>query len=139
MITSFDHVTVRASDLQTSWRFYEDVLGLKLVERLGASAPGAIGSIADVQVLHLFQANDEQNARFGPSEPVTDVQVTSWRTGRLQHFGFWAENHREMKARFEQHAVAYRERTMADKHQLVVYDPDGIEIEINFPLSEVAG
>jgi catechol 2,3-dioxygenase-like lactoylglutathione lyase family enzyme len=137
MITSFDHVTVRASDLQRSWAFYAEVLGLNVVERLGASAPGAIGSIGDTQVLHLFQASDEQNDRFGPSEPVTDVNTPPWRSGRLQHFGFWAVDHTDMKQRFERHHVPYRERTMADKHQLVVYDPDGIEIEINFPLSEV--
>lgn len=137
MITGFDHVTIRATDLEKSWRFYEDVLGLSVVKREGASAPGAIASIGDVQVVHLFQASAEQEAIFAPHAQLADPELPGWRTGRLQHVGFWARDLEGMRARFDGHGVPYRERQMADKRQLVVYDPDSIEIEINFPLLEV--
>jgi hypothetical protein len=39
-----------------------------------------------------------------------------------------------MRARFEQHGLEFRERALPDKRQLVVHDPDGVEIEVNFPL-----
>ena len=137
MITGFDHYTVRCADLEASWRFYEEVLGLSVATRPGVAVPAAIASIGDVQVVHLFQATPEQDAVLGPVSAVTDPQASAWRTGRVQHVGFWAKDVEDMRARFADHQVPYRERRMADKHQYVVYDPDAVEIEINFPLTEV--
>ena len=133
MITGFDHYTVRAANLEASCRFYAEVLGLDVQPRPGASVPAAIASINGVQVVHLFQATSDQDARFGPSEPV-DVESPPWRTGRLQHVGFWARDVEGMRARLEANGVRYRERALSEKHQFVVYDPDGVEIEVNFPL-----
>lgn len=135
-INAFDHYTVRCADLQAAWRFYEQVLGLTVVERPSMRSPAAIVSIGDVQVVHLFQATAEQDAVFARLAP-TDDETAYWRTGRLHHVGFWATDFRAMKARFEAHGVPYREQTLPDKHQLVVKDPDQIEIEFNFPLAEL--
>ena len=137
-IDAFDHYTIRANDLDATWRFYAGVLGLRVEQR--ANFPGKAGVvwIGDTQVVHMFQASPEMQAVFASLAPA-DEAAAQWRTGRLQHVGFWARDHRAMKARFEQHGVPYRERTLPDKHQLVVHDPDEIEIEINFPLSEVGG
>ena len=137
MITAFDHYTVRCADLQTSWRFYADALGLNVAERLGVSAPAAIASIGETQVVHLFQASPEQEQSFGRLAIAHDPATPAWRTGRVQHVGFWARDVAEMKRRLDAHEVPYREREMVEKYQLVVYDPDSTEIEINFPLDQV--
>ena len=99
--------------------------------------PAAIAHIGDVQVVHLFQATSEQDAVFGRMTPP-DAEAASWLTGRLQHVGFWATDIGGMRARLQDQSVAFRERTLPDKHQFVLRDPDGIEIEVNFLLSELA-
>lgn len=135
-ITAFDHYTVRCRDLTVSWRFYEQALGLRVEERLGASAPGARVYIGQLEVVNLFQASAEQEVIFALMAP-TDAEVALWPTGRLQHVGFWGTGVEAMRARLAAETVEFRERTLADKHQFILRDPDGVEIEINFPRSEV--
>ncbi len=135
-INAFDHYTVRCAGLTVSWRFYEQALGLRVEQRLGASAPGARVFIGDLEVVNLFQASPEQEAIFRRIEP-RDAESAQWRTGRLQHVGFWAAGIEAMRARLAAHQVDFRERTLPDKRQLLLHDPDGVEIEINFPLTEL--
>ncbi|MEK7215319.1 MAG: VOC family protein [Chloroflexota bacterium] len=135
-ITAFDHYTVRCRDLRASWLFYEQALGLRAEERLGASAPGARVYIGELEVVNLFQASPEQEAIFRRLVPPDD-EAAQWPTGRLQHVGFWAKGVEALRTRLTANAVAFRERTLADKHQFFLHDPDGVEIEVNFPLSEV--
>lgn len=135
-LNAFDHYTVRCADLQASWRFYQQVLGLEVVERPGAAMPAAIVSVDGVQVVHMFQATPEQDSVFAKLAP-TDAATAEWRTGRLHHVGFWATGIAAFRARLQQHSVTFRERTLPDKHQFVFRDPDEIEIEVNFPLAEL--
>lgn len=133
MLTGFDHFTVRCADLRRSWAFYETALGLNVAERPGVTVPAAIASIGDTQVVHLFQATAEQDKILGPVAERVDPQSSAWRTGRIQHVGFWARDFDALRDRLATQGVPYRERDLPDKRQLVVFDPDNIEIEINFP------
>lgn len=135
-ITGFDHYTVRCADLAASRRFYAEALGLNVADRPGSSVPAAIVSVGDVQVAHLFQATPDQEAVFARMA-ATDPKAAAWRTGRLQHVGFWATGIAAMRARLQGIGVPFRERTLPDKHQFVLRGPDEVEIEVNFPLSEV--
>ncbi|MSQ23771.1 MAG: hypothetical protein EXR58_04345 [Chloroflexi bacterium] len=136
MITAFDHYTVRAADLAASWRFYEQVLGLRCELRAGTAVPSALVYVGGLPVVNLFEATPEQNGIFEHFASVADPESPAWRTGRLQHVGFWADDTDGLRARLTEHGVPFRERGMADKYQFVVYDPDGVEIEINIPLSQ---
>lgn len=135
-MTAFDHYTVRTADLQKSWRFYEEILGLDVVEREGAAVPAAIVSVAGTQVVHLWQATPEQDAVFARQEPK-DEETAAWRTGRVQHVGFWATGITNMREKLTLNGIAHREITRPDKHQFIIHDPDGLEIEVNFPLAEL--
>jgi len=135
-LNAFDHYTVRCDDLEGSWRFYEQALGLTVVERPGAAMPAAIVSVGGVQVAHLFQATAEQDAVFAKLAPV-DAATAEWRTGRLHHVGFWATGVAAFRTRLQKYGVPFRERALPDKYQFVLRDPDDIEIEVNFPLSEL--
>lgn len=135
-INAFDHYTIRAADLKASWRFYEKALGLRCEARAGASATAARIFIGDVEVVNLFQATPEQEAIFSRMAPP-DAEAENWRTGGLQHVGFWATGIVAMRARLEDKGVPFRERTLPDKTPFVLKDPDGIEIEVNFPFSEL--
>jgi catechol 2,3-dioxygenase-like lactoylglutathione lyase family enzyme len=88
-IDAFDHYTLRCKDLQATWRFYEQALGLNCRPRTGVPVPAAIVSIGDREVVHLFQASPEMEEIFARLEP-TDEQTAQWRTGRLHHVEFWA-------------------------------------------------
>jgi catechol 2,3-dioxygenase-like lactoylglutathione lyase family enzyme len=135
-ITRFDHYTVRSADVDASWRFYEQVLGLSVRKREGFSVPAFIVSAGDTEVVHVFQATPEVDAALSQiSYPASEAMT--WRTGRLQHVEFWATGLAEMKQRWQQQGTQFTERTLPDKHQVGLSDPDQIIVNLNFPLSEV--
>ena len=134
-ISAFDHYTVRSADVDASWRFYEQALGLNVRRREGFPVPAFIVSIGDREVVHVFQASPEMEAVFARMAPRDD-ETAQWRTGRLHHVEFWTTGVTEMRARLAAAGVAFRERTLPDKHQLNLTDPDGIQVGINFPLAE---
>ncbi len=135
-ITEWDHFTVRTKDAAVSRAFYGQALGLNVRTRQGFSIPAFIVSIGDREVVHVFQASAEMEAIFarfpGPE------QLDGWNTGRLHHVEFWATDLGGVRQRLSAHGVAITERTLPDKHQVHLSDPDGIQVNLNFPLSEVA-
>jgi catechol 2,3-dioxygenase-like lactoylglutathione lyase family enzyme len=135
-ITAWDHYTVRSKDTAASWAFYEQALGLNVRTREGFAVPAFIVSIGDREVVHVFQASPEMEVIFARLPPAE--QLEGWNTGRLHHVEFWATDLTAMRARLAAHGVAVSERTLPDKHQLQMTDPDGIQLNLNFPLSELA-
>jgi catechol 2,3-dioxygenase-like lactoylglutathione lyase family enzyme len=135
-LTAFDHYTVRCSDLDATWRFYEQALGLKVTDRPGFPIKAAIVWLGDVQVVHLFQARPEENAIFDRIRPK-DEDSKNFPTGRILHVEFWAQGLVDMRKQLESAGVAYSERTLPDKHQVTMEDPDGIHVGLNFPLAEI--
>jgi catechol 2,3-dioxygenase-like lactoylglutathione lyase family enzyme len=135
-ITEWDHYTVRSKDAAASWAFYEQALGLNVRKREGFSVPAFIVSIGDREVVHVFQASAEMEAIFARLPAAEELQ--GWNTGRLHHVEFWATDLESMRARLVAHGVAVKERKLPDKYQVQTNDPDGIEVNLNFPLSEIA-
>lgn len=135
-IDSFDHYTLRCKDLEATSRFYEHALGLNVKPRLDRPIPGAVVSIVDREVVHLFQATPEQQAVFARLQPA-DEETAQWRTGRLHHVEFWASDLPGMKQRLQDAGVEFSERTLPDKHQVQLRDPDETQIGLNFQLSEL--
>jgi catechol 2,3-dioxygenase-like lactoylglutathione lyase family enzyme len=140
-ITAFDHYTIRCADLTASWAFYRDALGLRVEPRpLGQASEGAAPRAALVfldgeWLVHLFQATPEQEAVFGRMRPH-DSEAAHWRTGRMQHIALRSTGLAELRARLQQHGVAFREQPRGERYQIVLNDPDGVELEINFPIGE---
>jgi len=137
-ITAFDHLTLRCNDLQTSWRFYADVLGLRVTERPGLNIPAAIVYLHDQQLMHLFQATPELQAIFERLAPP-DAEAAAWGTGRLHHLALQASGLTATKQQLEQAHIAFTERTLtgAGKHLVLLKDPDNLEIELAFGLHEL--
>ena len=135
-ITRFDHYTVRSADVDASWRFYEDVLGLSVRERTGFPVKAFIVSAGDTEVVHCFQALPEVDEALKQIS-YPESEAMTWKTGRLQHVEFWAAGLEEMKKRWDAAGAKYTERTLPDKHQVGLTDPDDIVVNLNFPLSEV--
>ena len=141
-ITAFDHYTVRCADLDASWAFYRDALGLRVEPRSlpqsqspGAPPRAALVYLTDAWLVHLFQATAEQDAIFRRLEPV-DEETSRWRTGRMHHIALQGTGAVEMKARLQRHGAEFWDRTIGERYQIMVKDPDGVELEINFPIHE---
>lgn len=137
-IEEFDHYTVRAADFDASWRFYGEVLGLRCESRPGMPVRAGIVSFGpgDRWLVHLFAAQADAST----GAPVS-AQSAEPRTGALVHIATNATDLAEMRARLDKHGWSYRERTLEARalRQIHLLDPDGIEIEVNFPLSEHTG
>jgi catechol 2,3-dioxygenase-like lactoylglutathione lyase family enzyme len=135
-IKSFDHYTIRCADLDASWAFYRDALGLRVEPREVASGlRAAIVYMEGAWLAHLFQATGEQDEIFARMEP-RDAEMEQWRTGRMHHIALWATGLAEMKERLARFGIVARERAQGDYYRVVMNDPDGVELEINFPISE---
>ncbi len=135
-ITEFDHYTVRSKNPSASRAFYEQALGLNVRERVGFAVPAFIVSIGDREVVHVFQASAEMETIF--ARMASSQELEGWNTGRLHHVEFWATDLTGMRARLARSGVEVTERTLPDKHQLHMIDPDGIQVNLNFSLSEVS-
>jgi catechol 2,3-dioxygenase-like lactoylglutathione lyase family enzyme len=135
-IVEWDHYTVRSKDTDASWAFYEQALGLSVRKREGFAVPAFIVSIGDREVVHVFQASPEMETIF--ARMPSAQQLEGWVTGRLHHVEFWATDLNGVRARLAGHGVTVTERMLPDKHQLHMTDPDGIQVNLNFPLSEVS-
>ena len=136
-LTGYDHYTCRCSDLDATWKFYENALGLKVTERTGFPIKAAIVWLGENQVVHLFQSRPEAEEVFARMQPKDEAEA-EYPTGRILHVEFWAEGLVDMRKQLEGAGVAYAERTLPDKHQVTMEDPDGIHIGLNFPLAEIA-
>jgi len=135
-IDAFDHYTLRCTDLQASWRFYEDVLGFRVTQRPGMSVPAAIVYLGDMMLIHMFQASPEMDAIFARLQ-APDPEAAKWGTGRLHHIAFQAHGLPEMRERLTGRNIAYTELTLPVKHLVLVKDPDNVEIELAFALDEL--
>lgn len=136
-IDAFDHYTLRCADLQASWRFYEDVLGFRVIQRPGMNVPAAIVYLGDMMLIHLFQAAPEMEAIFARLA-APDAEAARWGTGRLHHIAFQAHGLPEMRERLTGRGLAFSELTLPSKHLVLLKDPDNVEIELAFDLQELS-
>jgi catechol 2,3-dioxygenase-like lactoylglutathione lyase family enzyme len=137
-IEAFDHYTLRCADLQASWRFYEDVLGLRVTQRPGMSIPAAIAYLGDMMLIHLFQAAPEMEVIFARLKPP-DAEAAQWGTGRLHHIAFGARGLKAIRQRLTDNGTAFKELTLPafSKHLVLLKDPDNVEIELAFTLEDL--
>lgn len=131
-IDRWDHYTVRSGDIDASWFFYETILGLRVTERPGMPWRAYKAHIGDLEVVHCFQASEEMEAIFALYPDAEDLQ--GWNTGRIHHVEFWASDLEGFKTRLTQHGIKFSERKLPDKYQVGMTDPDGIQVNLNFPL-----
>ncbi len=122
MLVNLDHYTVCARDLNASIDFYESVLGLKRGKRPNFNFPGAWLYAGAAPIVHLVgdRAKDQ---------PGT--------TGHLDHIAFLCRDLPAFRERLKQLGQIFDERRVPDQAiiQLFLIDPDGIKVELNFPLA----
>ena len=137
-ITMFDHYTLRSADLDLTASFYEKVMGFRVEKLDGFAFPMRLLFLGDQAIVHLMGAGpalDEFLARSAPSY----VGGVERKTGNMEHVAFNGTGLKEFKDKLDAAGVSYLQRSLADYGvaQFLFDDPDGVEIEVNFPLSEL--
>jgi catechol 2,3-dioxygenase-like lactoylglutathione lyase family enzyme len=124
---SLNHYTILVQDLERTKEFYEDVVGLTNGDRPPLAFPGYWLYCGRVPTVHLVGHRPENAPIEGAPE-----------TGRLDHIAFAAENLAQMRERLQARGIRYDERVLPrlNMTQLFFKDPDGINIEFNFPAAE---
>jgi catechol 2,3-dioxygenase-like lactoylglutathione lyase family enzyme len=118
-LTRLDHFTILCTDLARSRTFYSDVLGMVDGDRPPFDFPGAWLYVGDRPVVHLVGGRNDKGVH---------------ETGSVDHVAFTGEDASEMRERLSKRGVAFEERTVPGRplRQIFLYDPDGVQIEINY-------
>ena len=143
-VGKLDHSSIRTPEVEASRRFYTEVMGFTVGFRPpfkfpgiwlynGAQYPETTG------VVHIIgiDPNDPQ----GLKDYLGDRDVTSLQgTGTVDHMAFVATGLADMRARLQNHGIAFRERTVPALgiHQVFFEDPSGVTLELNYPAAETA-
>ena len=143
-VGKLDHYSIRTPEVEASRRFYTEVMGFTVGFRPpfkfpgiwlynGAQYPETTG------VVHIIgiDSNDPQ----GLKDYLGDREVTSLQgTGTVDHMAFVATGLADMRARLQNHGIAFRERTVPSLgiHQVFFEDPSGVTLELNYPAAETA-
>jgi catechol 2,3-dioxygenase-like lactoylglutathione lyase family enzyme len=121
-IAGLDHITVNASDLDASRRFYVDVLGLRDGDRPAFDVPGIWLYATDHPIVHLVGGRESGAATTGP----------------FDHFALQAADLLGVVGRLKAADIAYELFVVPglERRQVFVTDPDGVKIELNFAAGE---
>lgn len=129
-LNGLNHYTIRPVDLEKTRRFYVDVLGLAEGYRPPLGFEGHWLYIGDNPTVHLIGPRPQREAGW-PDRVVGP-------TGLLDHIAFSCTGLAAMKANLQKHGITFEERVIPrDKQtQLFFADPDGVQVELNYPPSE---
>ena len=114
-----DHITLNSSDLSKTCAFYADVLGFDVQPMEGRGYQGAWLLLDGHPFVHLVSRTPQQ---------------TPDKTALVDHFALEATGLGETRRHLETTGVAFREMALPEFeiHQIVVQDPDGVKVELNF-------
>ena len=118
-LSRLDHINIDTAVLEETVSFYVDALGL--VSRPKPSGnPGVWLYLDDTAVIH-----------------VNVVDHTAASTGAFNHVAFVAEDFAEMRDRLDAAHFSFREAHRPDmgRSQIFVEDPNGIQVEMTFPIT----
>lgn len=132
-IERLDHYSIRTTDVETTRKFYTEVLGLEVGPRPNFPFPGVWLYQGGIAVVHVVGI--DPNATGGLQDYLGDRGAGGDGTGSIDHVAFLGRDFEAMRARFQGAAVPFRERKVPnmDLMQIFVDDPNGVTIELNFP------
>lgn len=129
-IVELNHFFVRANDLDESRRFYCEALGLEQLPRPDFSFPGYWLGVAGKAIVHMGPAED----LAAQQHPSSSGRTGSQHAGAIDHVAFSANDPEQVVRRLRRMGLEPQTRYMAEFKifQLVVEDPNGITVELNF-------
>lgn len=116
---ALDHITIQCRDLESSRRFYVDVLNLKDGYRPPFDGPPGAWLYDDEgrPIVHLFAGSAEEEGA---------------RSTSIDHVAFVVDDLPAVKARLEDRGIPFDGAIVPDLgvEQIFLCDPDGIQIEL---------
>jgi catechol 2,3-dioxygenase-like lactoylglutathione lyase family enzyme len=121
----FNHVARRTKNLEASRKFYEDVLGCRIISRPAFSFRGYWMYLAGMQ-FHLIE---------DPNTPDAPAAIDT----QQNHVAFSTDDPEAMERRLRDLGIPYRRQIIPDRqiHQLFFLDPDGWMIEVGWDYSPI--
>ena len=134
-LKTFEHVLILADDLKKTKEFYVDLLGLKDGYRPDFPFPGHwlyLNEDDKAACIHLAmrKQGDGQDYYIGEKNNVKSG------SGAIDHVAFNCEDIDSMKEMFDNKSIEYTHRKVPGfpLEQLFFDDPDGVKVELNFPI-----
>ena len=134
-LTRLDHFSIRTTDVAGTRDFFVRVLGMTSGERPPFKFPGAWLYCGEKDVIHIIGIDPSDKS--GLVEYLGDREDTALTgTGAIDHLAFMAEDIDAMRVRLQDEGIASREREvpLLGVRQIFLEDPNGVTIELNFPL-----
>jgi catechol 2,3-dioxygenase-like lactoylglutathione lyase family enzyme len=134
-LTRLDHFSIRTTDVEGTRDFFVKVLGLRNGERPPFKFPGAWLYCGDKDVIHIIGIDPSDKSGLVDYLSDRDEKALAG-TGAIDHLAFMAEDLDDTRARMIEAGIATREREvpLLGVRQLFLEDPNGVTIELNFPL-----
>jgi catechol 2,3-dioxygenase-like lactoylglutathione lyase family enzyme len=142
MALSLNHYSIRTLDLEATRRFYCEALGLQVGPRPDFPFPGHWlyqGALTEYANAAVHVIGIDPNDASGLKDYLGDRgQETLQGSGAVDHVAFFATDLPGMMARLQRCGIAPRERSVPGigLHQLFVDDPNGVVVELNYPVAE---
>jgi catechol 2,3-dioxygenase-like lactoylglutathione lyase family enzyme len=130
-ITELNHYFIRANDLEKTKQFYIEVLGMEVMPRPDLPFPGYwLGANGKVQV-HMGPHGVPRAEIYYIGSPP---DAATGNSGVVDHIAFLATDPESFSKRLEAMGVGFRPRYLREfqLYQLLLKDPDGLTIELNF-------
>jgi len=143
MTLSLNHFSIRTLDLPATKEFYVSVLGLEDGPRPEFPFPGywryqgPSSEYANAAV-HIIGIDAKDTSGLTNYLGDRDKQKLQG-SGALDHVAFFATGLKDMVQRLQSKGIEPRRRDVPGigLHQLFLDDPNGLVVELNYPLSEV--
>jgi len=130
-LTKLEHYLVLTQDIDATRDFYVNVLGMQNGFRPPLGFPGHWVYIGDTPVIHIAEW-----VTYTARQKSKNAFVTSpaQGTGPVDHVAFGAEDYDGVLERIRGHKITVRENNNPGNivRQLFLFDPNGVQIEINF-------
>ncbi len=132
-IERLDHYSIRTADVESTRKFYTELLGFEVGPRPDFPFPGVWLYQGGIAVVHVVGIDPNNTA--GLQEYLGDRGGDDKGTGTIDHVAFVGRDFEGIRAHFQGAKVPFRERKVPnmDLMQLFVDDPNGVTIELNFP------
>ena len=124
-VDMLEHFTVRCVNLARTRDFYSEIVGLAVGPRPDFDFAGYWLYLGDQPVVHLVLEDEREDACA--QRPGQDA-------GALDHIAFRRQDLDGTRALLRAKGIDFKEAPVPGRpvHQIIVRDPDGVLIELNF-------